>query len=132
MDRFFLNLRVGSAIHRFNYAVDLSGQLFHRHSHHNLTPETIGEEIKLEDLHLRVERQCLQRLPKTRAFLFSIRTYVTPIIEVTKDRDVARAFRTNTGSFSEDVARYKNRSLWDPILQKHFGEILDESADSTF
>jgi len=123
MDRFFVRLRVGGAIQRFNYAVDDSAELFHPHSHHNLA---LDKKVRLEDLHLRVERQVLQRLPKTRALLFSIRTYVTPITEVTNDKQVARALRTSVGSYGEDVAKYKNKPLWDAVMRKHLDEILEE------
>lgn len=124
MDRFFLKLKVGSAICRFNFAIDDSDELFHRHSHHNLTAEDLEVPPKLQDLHLRVERQCLQRLPNTRALLFSIRTYVTPITEVTRDKEVAEALRTSVGSYSEDIARYKNWDLWDRTLQDHLTDVL--------
>ncbi|KAL2670022.1 hypothetical protein Neosp_014901 [[Neocosmospora] mangrovei] len=126
MDRFFERLKVESAVSRFNYAIDDSSELFHRHPHHNLTLEQLENPPKLEDLHLRVERQTLQRLPKTRALLFTIRTYVTPIVEVTKDKEVAAALRTSVGSFSEDVSKYKNKDLWDRTLQKHLAEVLCE------
>ena len=128
MDRFFQKLRVENAICRFNYAIDTSGELFHRHSHHNLRPEDLEKPLTLEDLHLRVERQVLQRLPKTRALLFTIRTYVTPIAEVTRDLEVARALRISVGSFSEDVAKYKNKDLWIDTLQAHLTDILGEEA----
>ncbi|KAI5212580.1 hypothetical protein AUEXF2481DRAFT_40608 [Aureobasidium subglaciale EXF-2481] len=123
MDRFFVRMRVNSAISRFNYAIDDSDELFHPHSHHNLRAE---KKVHLDDLHLRVERQFLQRLPKTRALLFSIRTYITPITQVTKDQEVAAALRTSVGSYTEDVAAYKNKPLWDSILRDHLEQILDE------
>ncbi|KAG9945500.1 hypothetical protein KCU85_g7216, partial [Aureobasidium melanogenum] len=122
MDRFFMRMQVGSAITRFNYAIDDSDELYHPHSHHNLS---VDKKVRLEDLHLRVERQFLQRLPKTRALLFSIRTYITPITEVTKDKEVAAALRTSVGSFTEDVAGYKNKALWDSVLSEHLKQVLE-------
>lgn len=129
MDRFFMRLKVGTVISRFNYAIDNSSELFLRNPHHNLTAEEMdGNPPKLEDLHLRVERQVLQRLPKTRALLFTIRTYVTPITTVTKDKEVARGLRTSVGSFTEDLNKYKNKVLWDATLQKHVADVLGETA----
>lgn len=128
MDRFFQKLRVDSPIQRFNYAIDNSDELFHRHSHHNLEELEVGSGLRLEDLHLRVERQVLQRLPKSRDLLFSIRTYVTPITKVTEDKDIARALRTSVSSFGVDVARYKNKALWNDILQKHIAGVLGEES----
>lgn len=123
MDRFFVRMRVGSAITRFNYAIDDSNELFHPHSHHNLSAE---KKVRLEDLHLRVERQFLQRLPKTRALLFSIRTYITPITEVTKDKEVAAALRNSMASYTDDVAKYKNKPLWNSVLADHLEEVLND------
>ena len=128
MDRFFQRLKVGSAMSRFNYAIDDSAELFHRHSHHNLSLHDPEKAPVLSDLHLRVERQVLQRLPRSRALLFTIRTYVTPIVEVTRDRQVAEALRTSVNSFTEDVARYKNKSLWNETLQQHLSEVLDHDS----
>ncbi|KAL4954552.1 hypothetical protein BDW69DRAFT_183445 [Aspergillus filifer] len=125
MDRFFQRLKPGPLICRYNYAIDDSDELFHRHSHHNLNLDEV-KKPELKDLHLRVERQVLQRLPRSKALLFTIRTYVTPITEVTKARDVAGALRTSVCSYSEDIARYKNRGLWEGTLMGHLEEVLGE------
>ncbi|KAK5172376.1 uncharacterized protein LTR77_004015 [Saxophila tyrrhenica] len=126
MDRFFLRMKSGNLTSRFNYAIDDSDDLFRRHSHHNLSNEHDAPLLKLEDLHLRVERQVLQRLPESGALLFSIRTYVTPITEVTKDRAVAEALRTSTRSYDEKLSAYKNQPLWNDALQKHLSEVLGD------
>ena len=128
MDRFFLRLRADSPMSRFNYAIDLSGELFHIHSHHNLRAEDLPAPVSVQQLHLRVERQVLQRLPHTGAIVFSIRTYLTPITEVTKDANAARALRTNVRSFSEEVAVYKNKALWNDALEEHLEEVCGKST----
>jgi dimethylamine monooxygenase subunit A len=124
MDRFFTRLRVDSPIMRFNYAIDLSPELFHINSHHNLSPADLPHPLTVDKLFLRVERQFLQRLPRTRAIVFSIRTYVTPVREVTKDVFVAKALKTSVDSYSEEVARYKNKGLWDKVLGEHLNEVI--------
>ncbi|CAK7238477.1 hypothetical protein SEUCBS140593_010728 [Sporothrix eucalyptigena] len=129
MDRFFLRLRADQAYMRFNYAVDVDKELFHIHSHHNLTAEEQAARsgsgpVTLEQLHLRVERQVLQRLPRTGAIAFSIRTYVTPITTVTRDRVWAKALRTNVNSYSPQVAQYKNKALWEKVLAEHLDEVI--------
>ncbi|KAF2647687.1 hypothetical protein K491DRAFT_709108 [Lophiostoma macrostomum CBS 122681] len=126
MDRFFQNMRVDGSIQRFNFAIDDSNELFHPHSHHNLTADQVGKDPALEDLHLRVERQALQRLPNSRSLLFSIRTYVTPITKVTMDREVAEALRTSVESYSPDVAKYKNKPLWERVVAAHLQEVLED------
>lgn len=124
-------MRVDSPIMRFNYAIDNSPELFHIHSHHNLSSEQLAQPLTLDQLYLRVERQFLQRLPKTRAMIFSIRTYVTPIREVTSDRVVAKALRTSVRSYTEDVAIYKNKPLWEAVLEQHLSELLDDENGET-
>ncbi|KIW57101.1 hypothetical protein PV05_05700 [Exophiala xenobiotica] len=123
MDRFFQRMRVDSPVMRFNYAIDNSPELFHINSHHNLKPE-VQDPVALDQLYLRVERQVLQRLPKTRAIVFSIRTYVTPILEITKDRDVALALRTSVDSYGPELANYKNKPLWQDVVGAHLDEIV--------
>lgn len=86
--------------------------------------------LTLDQLYLRVERQYLQRLPKTRAIVFSIRTFITPISEVTKDREVALALRTQVASYSDEVAKYKNKTLWNDVLTAHIDKVLQEKSTS--
>ncbi|KAI1627859.1 alpha-1,2-mannosyltransferase [Exophiala viscosa] len=123
MDRFFQKQRVNSPVMRFNYAIDNSSELFHINSHHNLKPEE-QEPVELDGLFLRVERQFLQRLPKTRGIVFSIRTYITPIREVTKDKEMAKALRTSVDSYGPELAAYKNKPLWNDVLAAHLDEVV--------
>lgn len=132
MDRFFVRLRASQPYMRFNYAVALSGELFHPNGHHNLTTGTLEHPVTLEQLHLRVERQTLQRLPRSQGILFGIRTYITPLAEVTRDVGAARALRTQVKSYGEDVAAYKNKAFWWSVLEKHLNEVLaDEDEGQT-
>jgi hypothetical protein len=126
MDRYFVRIRADKPIMRFNYAIDVSSELFHINSHHNLTPEMLEKPLTIDQLYLRVERQFLQRLPQTRGLVFSIRTYITPITEVTKDLERAEALRTSVESYFPQLAAYKNKPLWDKVLSAHFKDILAE------
>ena len=129
MDRFFLRLSPSQPYQRFNYAVTVSGELYHPESHHNLTPEVLaargnGDSGSVDGLWLRVERQTLLRLPKSGAVLFGIRTYMTPVREVTADKAVARALRTQVESYGVEVAGYKNKGLWWDVLRKHLDDVV--------
>jgi dimethylamine monooxygenase subunit A len=144
MDRFFLRLQPDTPYMRFNYAVTVSPELFHPDSHHNLTPEVLAErgiadgegdesagKLSAESLWLRVERQTLQRLPRSKGILFSIRTYMTRMDEVAKEDAAAGALRTQIESYSEEVARYKNKGLWWNALRRHLDEIAAKKADTS-
>jgi hypothetical protein len=59
------------------------------------------------ELYLRVERETLRRFPRTRAVLFTIRTYVTPIPVIGGDPDVAMRLADMLDAMPLDVQRYK-------------------------
>lgn len=129
MDRYFVKLRVDSAIQRFNFAIDISPELFHIEPHHNLDPAMLnanGKKLQFEDLYLRVERQVLQRLPRSRAMIFSLRTYVTPLGKVLEDHEVARGLRTCIRTFSPELGKYKNQALWNDLVEEKLAEVLED------
>lgn len=125
MDRFFTNLKVASPIQRFNNGLEISSELFHIRPHHNLHGDE-SENLTIDGMFLRVERQTLRRLPRSRALLFGIRTYVTPIRKVTADKEVARVLKAQIESYPEDVAGYKNKHVWKRAVMEHLDGILGE------
>ncbi len=57
---------------------------------------------------LRVERETLRRFPATNCVLFTIRTYVTPILDVTKDPSVLSRLADAVAALPDDVLVYKD------------------------
>jgi hypothetical protein len=57
---------------------------------------------------LRVERETLRRFPDTNCILFTIRTYVTAIAEVTEDSAVASRLADAVAALPDDVLIYKD------------------------
>jgi hypothetical protein len=57
---------------------------------------------------LRVERETLRRFPTTNCVLFTIRTYVAPILAAADDRDVARRLADSLAALPDDVRGYKD------------------------
>jgi hypothetical protein len=51
----------------------------------------------------RVERQTLRRLPHSRAIVFGIRTYLTPLTELVKEEGVPERLKNAVKGWSEDV-----------------------------
>lgn len=128
MDRFFTNLKVSSPIQRFNNGLEISSELFQIRPHHHLEVDESGE-LAIDGMFLRVERQTLRRLPRSHALLFGIRTYITPIRKITKDKEVARVLRAQIESYPEDVAGYKNRHVWKTVVMEHLDRILQCPGD---
>lgn len=61
-----------------------------------------------EELYLRVERETLRRFPVSNCVLFTIRTYVAPILAVADDREVARRLADSLAALPDDVRGYKD------------------------
>jgi len=66
------------------------------------------ERPTLDDLHVRVERETLRRFPRTRAVLFTIRTYVTPLRSVIADDENREAIARIVDAMPTDVRGYKD------------------------
>ncbi|KAJ5167975.1 uncharacterized protein N7482_003569 [Penicillium canariense] len=93
MDRFFARVQVGKPVKRVNWSVTTEAQLFaafggvhgHQSSHgdgaESIKPIT-GEELKVDQTVLRVERQTLHRLPQSKALVFAFHTYTYPIQQI--------------------------------------------------
>jgi len=61
-------------------------------------------------LWLRVERQTLRRLPRTRAVLFTVKTWVNPLEEVAREPGRAAALAARLREMSDATAAYKGLS----------------------
>jgi dimethylamine monooxygenase subunit A len=58
--------------------------------------------------YLRVERETLRRFPDTRCILFTIRTYVTPILAACPSPAATRRLAAALGALPDDVRAYKD------------------------
>ncbi|CAF1130438.1 unnamed protein product, partial [Didymodactylos carnosus] len=86
----------------------------------NITSENAGDIV-----HLRVERQTLRRLPKSKDILFTIKTYLTPMAEIVKDVDVAKRLASAIRNWPPEVIHYKSaKSYKDPLL-KYLDKVTD-------
>ena len=54
---------------------------------------------------------------------------MTPVREVTADKAVARALRTQVESYDVEVAGYKNKGLWWDVLRKHLDDVVPKMDD---
>jgi hypothetical protein len=61
-----------------------------------------------DQLFLRVERETLRRFPDTNCVLFTIRTYVRPVMDAAGDVEVAARLAASLASLPDDVRDYKD------------------------
>lgn len=70
-------------------------------------PRPGPDQVTVDDVHLRVERETLRRFPRTGVVLFTIRTHITPLRELFDDPLDAAALADAITSMPTDIARYK-------------------------
>jgi Protein of unknown function (DUF3445) len=79
-------------------------------------PEVEKEMIDISETYLRVERQTLCRLPVSRAIIFCVRSFLTPITEIVEEGNgiaLAKAIE----SMPDNLGLYKKRPFWaDDVL----------------
>ncbi|KAF5625099.1 hypothetical protein F52700_9474 [Fusarium sp. NRRL 52700] len=93
MERFFTKLEVGKSVKRTNWSVQTHTELFNCQGNHITGDDKYenDEDVDIEKTFLRIELQTLTRLPKTRAILFSFKTYLYPVHQI-KDEGLGLAF----------------------------------------
>ncbi|KAK6523989.1 hypothetical protein TWF694_005658 [Orbilia ellipsospora] len=114
VDRFFGKLEMGRWVKRFNWTVAIHDQLCSLVANHIYQgvefPEKL-ESVKLDGCYLRVERQVLLRLPVSKAIVFFIKTYMTPL-NVVKAEGQGEALATAIEGMPDKLAIYKGRNIW--------------------
>jgi hypothetical protein len=94
---------------RFNWSVVDAPDLFLDQSKHITTANpAITAENAGQSLWLRVERQTLRRLPNCGGILFTIRTYIYPLEQITQTAEVATQLAQAIQSLHPEMQVYKN------------------------
>lgn len=126
MGRFFNRLEASDLWVRYNWSIQTHKNHFSLESNHAYGNDTITQ-LKYEDIDfdsgcfLRCERQCLTRLPKLRANMMSVRTYVTPIKHI-KQEGLSESLCYAIDSLPEDLAFYKRRPAWGEAVKQYLRE----------
>ncbi len=124
VDRFFDNLQVERPVWRANWSLVDTPELF-LPPEHRLQRKRVAAEHAGEQVWLRVERQTLRRLPRTRDVLFTIRTYVEPLASVIDTPATARALAARLTELPDAMAAYKGIA---PIRAPLLAWLEDQAA----
>jgi dimethylamine monooxygenase subunit A len=106
VDRYFSALDPARPVWRANWSVTDDPELFQPHGRTKaiaIRREEVGQR-----LWLRVERQTLRRLPRTRLVLFTIRTFVRRLERIAADPALATALAARIAEMPDAMLRYKN------------------------
>ncbi|ODV59582.1 heme-dependent oxidative N-demethylase family protein ASCRUDRAFT_24378, partial [Ascoidea rubescens DSM 1968] len=121
MNKFFNNLKLNKIVQRNNWSIQLNSnfnQISKQTSRFDQSRSSSEKELLSaknldfsNDVFLRSERQCLIRLPKSNAVLFSIRYYKTSLKQI-KDENLGNDLATAIDGIFPEMAAYKNRGRW--------------------
>lgn len=127
MDKFFHKLTPENLFVRHNYGIQTDDNLAWASS---IGPEdTYGSlsyqdqrHLTIEDLYFRCERQTLRRLPRTKAILFTIRTYFHPITDIAQEPGIPARLASAIWSWPDDVAHHRGKEKYGDLLLKYLDE----------
>jgi hypothetical protein len=148
MNRFFKNMPVDKLVTRNNFFIQLDDGL---HWSPRMGDQSSAEVaswekanstgLTVEEIHFRSERQSLRRLPRSKALMFTIRTYFVPVTELVKEPFVPGRLAEAIRQWDDVVSAYKGRMHWDGILLPYLDEmhekqkregVLDGRAEGEF
>ncbi|KAE8136769.1 hypothetical protein BDV38DRAFT_283707 [Aspergillus pseudotamarii] len=117
VDRYFSRMEPGQFIGRMNWSLQVDGADLFRTDGNNFYPETdqlVTDEKynpPLTECYLRVEHQTLTALPKSRAIIFTVRSYMTRLDEV-RAKGEGNALADAIESMPQGLGEYKMRQYW--------------------
>jgi len=109
MEKFFVAMQVDNPVWRTNWSLVDSPELHLaiRYGQTKLNAEITHENVG-QNVWLRVERQTLRRLPKTKAIVFTIKVYRHTLAEVTREPGAAAQLLAAVKALPEATRQYKS------------------------
>lgn len=87
-----------------------------------ITPENVAEKV-----HLRVEVQVMDRMPRSNALLFSIRTYLMSVEDIVTNPAWAQRMHRAMKTLPEALIDYKGLSRYHPLLVEYLSQFDPEA-----
>jgi hypothetical protein len=79
-------------------------------------------DLRVEEIHFRSERQTLRRLPRSKALLFTIRTYFEAVTVIAQEPHVPGRLAEAIRNWDDTVSNYKGKKHWENILLPYLDE----------
>ena len=92
-------------------------------------PTSSKTKCKIEDVVIRHERQTLRRLPRSQAVLFTVRTYLTHVVDLVDEPQSLHNLRAAARAMPPKMGHYKGQGIWGEILEEYCDEILGPWSD---
>lgn len=119
--KYLTAIQVGKPVRRLNWTMtvnarmDTSPETYHEWGHErtSVTPENVGEKV-----YLRVELQVLDRMPRSNAMMFSIRTYLMSLEDIVSNPEWAKRLHRVMKTLPAPLIDYKG-------LTRYHGMVVD-------
>lgn len=118
---FFERLAVGHPVWRVNWSITDDPTLHQPSNAFRRTVTLVTPEDAGHRLWLRVERQTLTRLPESRAVVFTILTFVTPLAAIAATPELGQKLASRLAELPEPVLGYKNLAANKAAVVAHLG-----------
>jgi hypothetical protein len=101
--------------------LDISPETFDEwaKARYQVTPENAADQV-----HFRVEEQCVLRLPGSNALLFTIHTYLKSLGELSKNPEWAKRLHAVVASLPTEVVDYKGLSAYREQVIEYLGRCV--------
>lgn len=123
--KYLTAMQVGKPVRRLNWTLtvnarmDTSPETYHEWGHEraSVTPENVAEKV-----YLRVELQVLDRMPRSNAMMFSIRTYLMSLEDIVKNPEWAKRMHRVMKTLPEPLIDYKGLTRFHGMVVDHLSQ----------
>ncbi|KAI9772422.1 MAG: hypothetical protein M1840_000625 [Geoglossum simile] len=118
--KYFKRMKPSNSMQRSIFFVQTSPTLFHPEP----LPTSAATTLKVAGLIIRHEKQTFRRLPKSRAILFTVRTFMHSLVDL--GAEDLENFAAAVRAWPDEMAFYKGRGFWGPVALGY----CDETKES--
>ncbi|KIW28565.1 uncharacterized protein PV07_08219 [Cladophialophora immunda] len=119
LDRWIDLLKIGKVVRRANWVVVDDGRMFVPEGHHPYKDEQ--SPVDIQKTFVRSESQTLYRLPRSKAVVFTIKTYLYPLTDIKAagyGEDLANAIEGLSKGNAPGIVEYKKSNIWGDIVKQ--------------
>lgn len=121
MNRYFSKIQSGQWVRRFTWGIQLGSDLFKPEGNHNAKSEgkTLrASELDFNNVFMRLEKQILTRLPRTKFILFTVKTYLYPLCDI-KREGLGHSMVRGFDAWPDQMKQYKSYPLWSAAVREY-------------
>ncbi|KAK8248997.1 hypothetical protein IWZ00DRAFT_313155 [Phyllosticta capitalensis] len=125
MNKFFSNFGPDKLMMRVNWSINDKEEFFLVDGGHLYENDDgiVDESIDINQVHLRIERQVLRRLPKTGAMCMLTKTYLHRLVDIADYPGFAARLGGLLHKLPEKLAFYKRRPVWGKVILQYLDEM---------